>query len=70
MSTTRNNGNYGDWGEHQWWPLAGGAVSGLVIGAAQRRYPDVGLPMLMVVGLVNALVFGLVVRAFTSVRKN
>jgi hypothetical protein len=44
--------------------LVGGAISGLLIGAVQRRYPDVGLPALMVVGLVNGLVFVLVARAF------
>ena len=47
----------------EWWPLLAGALSGLVIGAVQRRYPDVGLPTLMVIGLVNALVFRLVIRA-------
>ena len=64
MSTTRNNANSVDWGEI-WWPaFVGGVISALVIGAVQRRYPDVGLPTLLVIGLLNGLVFQLVIRAF------
>ena len=47
---------------NQWWSLVGGVISGFVTGAVLTRFPDIGLPTVLALGVVGGAVIGLAIR--------
>ena len=63
MSTIPNSANFGETMRGGWWALAGGAVTGLIIGAIQRRYPGASFAALVGVGILCGALFNLLMWA-------
>ena len=49
-----------------WSPLAGGAVTGIIIATVQRKYPDASFLALVGVGLICGAIFNLLIWAVSK----